>query len=89
MEKRVKPFSMFNQQKGLLMEILKKVENEFLNRSELELKVAHTNQPTPTKELLKLEVTKKIKVKPEKVEVKYIFSQKNRDYSIAKVFINQ
>ena len=71
------------------MEILKKIENEFLNRTEMQIKIPHKNQPTPTKELLKSEITNKFKVKPEKVEVKYIFSQKNRDYSIAKAFIKQ
>lgn len=69
------------------MEILKKIENEFLNRTELLLKVVHTNQPTPTRESLKSEIVKTFKVEPEKVEVRYIFSQKNRDYSTVKVYL--
>lgn len=69
------------------MEVLKKSENVFLGRVELLLKVPHSGKPTPTREYLKSEVAKKFKVTPEKVNIRHIFSQRNKDYSIAKTFI--
>jgi len=69
------------------MEIIKKVDNKFLNRTELDLKIPHKNQPTPTREWLKSEIAKEFKAEMENIKIKYIFSQKNRDYSIAKVHI--
>ena len=69
------------------MEVIKEVENEFLNRKELLLKLPHKNTATPSKEFLKSEIVKKFKAEEEKIDVKYIFSQKNKDYSEAKVFL--
>lgn len=69
------------------MEILKEIENKFLNRKELHLKIPHKNASTPSKESLKSEITKKFKTEAEKIDIKYIFSQKNRDHSVAKVFL--
>jgi len=71
------------------METLKKIDNLFLNRIEMQIKVSHPGMPTPTKESLKSEIAKEFKVNEEKIEIKYILSKKNRDYSIAKVFVNQ
>ncbi len=69
------------------MEVLKKIENKFLNRTELHIKIPHKDAPTPSKESLKQEIAEKFKAEAEKIEIKYIFSQKNRDHSIAKVFL--
>lgn len=69
------------------MEVLKKIENEFLNRTELYLRVPHKDASTPSKESLKSEIAKKFKVEAGEIEIKYIFSQKNRDNSVAKVFL--
>ena len=73
----------------LIMEVIKQVENRFLNRKELLLKIPHKDAPTPSREEVKKEIIKKFKVAEENLNLKYIFSQKNRDFSIAKVFLKE
>jgi ribosomal protein S24E len=71
------------------MEIINQIENKFLNRKELLLKFPHKDAPTPSKEEVKKQVIEKFKVAEENVDLRYIFSQKNRDYSVAKVFVKE
>ncbi|OYT43461.1 MAG: hypothetical protein B6U88_00900 [Candidatus Aenigmarchaeota archaeon ex4484_56] len=69
------------------IEILTKKENKFLSRTELLLKIPHDGLPTPSKEELNNEIKKKFST--ENADIRYIFSQKNKNYSIAKVFLKQ
>jgi ribosomal protein S24E len=71
------------------MEVLKEVNNIFLNRKELLLRIPHKNAPTPSKEEVKKIIIEKFKVKEQNIDLKYIFSQKNRDYSIAKAILKE
>ena len=71
------------------MEVIKEVDNIFLNRKELVVKIQHKNAPTPSKEEVKKMIIEKYGVEEPQVDLKYIFSQKNRDYAIAKVFLKE
>lgn len=71
------------------MEVIKEIENIFLNRRELLLKFSHPNAPTPSKEEIKKQIIEKFKIDENEIDIKYIFSQKNKNYSIAKVFLNK
>jgi len=71
------------------MEVIKEVDNIFLNRKELVVKIQHKNAPTPSKEEVKKMIIEKYGVEEPQVDLKYIFSQKNRDYSIAKVILKE
>ena len=75
--------------KKLNMEVLEEKDNIFLNRKELLLKIPHRNAPTPSREEVKKMVIEKYNVDERNIDLKYIFSQKNRDYAIAKVFLKE
>lgn len=71
------------------MEVLEERDNIFLNRKELLLKIPHKNAATPSREEVKKMIIEKYNVDERDIDLKYIFSKKNRDYAIAKVFLRE
>ena len=69
--------------------VVKEVENKFLNRKELLLKFSHKNAPTPSKEEIKKQVMKEYKADEDNVDIRYIASKKNTNYSFAKIFLKE
>jgi len=71
------------------IEILEEKNNVFFKRKELKLRIKHEKSPTPKKQDLIKELASKFSVPEDRISVDYIFGEKGRASSIAKVKIKE
>ena len=57
------------------MKILKQEENSLLNRFSLECEVEHSGKKTPTREEVLKQIAESLKVSPELIKIKAIFTR--------------
>ncbi|MEK6862823.1 MAG: hypothetical protein AABW57_01525 [Nanoarchaeota archaeon] len=72
------------------MKILKEEQHDLLNRKQLEIELDHVNMKTPTKDEALKQISEKLKVNPELVKIKAIFTRYGGNSSkvIANVYNN-
>src|SRR3989344_5988130 len=72
------------------MKILKEENYDLLQRRQLEIELEHVNSKTPSKDEALKEISEKLKISPELISIKAIFTRYGGNYSkaIANVYNN-
>ena len=67
--------------------IISEKENPFLERKEIKIEIEHTKECTPSKAQLQQLLSKELKNEVEYIDVRSIFSDYGKSFSLSKVFI--
>lgn len=71
------------------IEIIEEKKNPFFKRRELKLRIKHEKAPTPKKQDLIKELAAMFSTQEDKISVDYIFGEKGKAESLAKVKIKE
>jgi len=69
------------------IEIIEEKENPFLERKELTVLIRHYNEPTPSKQQIIEEISKKYDVDKNRILINYVLSKRGKTEAIAKIKI--
>lgn len=72
---------------NMKFEIAKEENNAYLKRKELDIRIDHIGEPTPTKAALQQLLAKQLKKAVEHIEILNIFSDKGRALAKSKVYV--
>jgi len=68
-------------------DIVKENRNEYLKRKELDVRIDHTGEPTPTKASLQQLIAQQLKKDVTHIEILNIFTDKGRSLAASKTYI--
>lgn len=69
------------------LEILNENQNNVLRRKELQVAIAHDNEPTPSKAALQELLAKQFGHEKEKIDIRSVYSDKGKARSLSKIFV--